>query len=340
MNNRLTAAAVARLELLPRVSLGRWPTPLEPAPRLTAALGGPDIWIKRDDLSTLALGGNKVRKLEFLLGDALAQGADVVLTVGGVQSNHSRQTAAAAARVGLRCILILNGQAGATPQGNLLLDELLGAEVRLYPGISAAERDRIMHQTAEGLRAQGHHPYAIPLGASTGLGAMGYTLAARELAEQAEALGMALDGVVVSSSSGGTQAGLLLGQRLFDLPWAVWGISPDLAAAELRSLVADVASQGAALLGLSPVRAAQVLVYDDYVGPGYGIMTPVIKEAIHLAARTEGVFLDPVYTAKTMTGLIDLVRRGVLVKGQTIVFWHTGGTPTLFAYAQELAPAA
>ena len=319
----------------PRFPLGTFPTPLEPLPRLTAALGGPDLWVKRDDESGLALGGNKVRKLELLLGEALAQQADVVLTTGGAQSNHARLTAAAAKRAGLGCILVLRGDPALAPQGNLLLDHLLGADVRVF-ACRPEERAIRMAQIADEQRAAGRRPYVIPLGGSTGLGALGYALAAKELADQASAQRLRVDHVIVSSSSGGTQAGLVLGTRLYGLPWRVWGITPDATEVELQALVADVASQAAALLGLPPIPPAEIIVRDAYVGPGYGVMTPECRQAIRLVARTEGLLLDPVYTGKAMSGLIDLIRRGILKKGETVVFWHTGGTPALFAYAAEL----
>lgn len=328
-----------KLEYFPRVALGFWPTPLEPAKRLSEALGGPEIWIKRDDLSGLAMGGNKVRKLEFILAEALAQGADVVLTAGSAQSNHARQTAAACARFGLPCILILRGDPAAECQGSLLLDNLLGAEVRIYGGISQADRERIMYQVANELRAAGRRPYVIPVGGSCGLGALGHALAVKEIADQAEALGLKIDVLITSSSSGGTQAGLILGQRLYNLNWQVWGISADLSVSELATVVAQVANQGARLLGMDEFNPKDVIAYDDWVGPGYGVMTQECREAILLLARTEGILLDPVYTGKAMAGLINLACRGLLSKRHKVLFLHTGGTPALFAYRAELLSA-
>lgn len=324
-----------KLEDFSRFPLGTFPTPLEPLPRLTAALGGATLWVKRDDQTGLALGGNKVRKLEFFLADALAQNADVVLTTGAAQSNHARITAAAARRAGLACILVLRGDPNEPPQGNLLLDHLLGAEVRVY-ACKREERAILLAQAAEEQRAAGHRPYVIPLGGSSGLGALAYALAVKELADQAAAINVRIDHVVVASSSGGTHAGLILGAKIYGLSWKIWGITPDATASELQNLVADIATQGAALLGLPPVRPEEVIVVDAYVGPGYGQMTPECRQAIRLVAQAEGLLLDPVYTGKAMAGLIDMVRQGVFPKGQTVLFWHTGGTPALFAYAGQL----
>lgn len=318
-----------------RFALGAFPTPLEPLPRLSALLGGPTIWVKRDDQTGLALGGNKVRKLELLLGDALAQHADVALTTGAAQSNHARLTAAAARRAGLDCILILRGDPSQPPQGNLLLDHLLGAQVRIYDS-QAGERAALLARAAEEQRAAGRKPYVIPLGGSNGLGALAYAMAAGELAEQAAAIGLRVDHIVVSSSSGGTQGGLVLGCRRYGLPWKVWGISPDLSETDLQETVAAVASSGAALLGEPPFQPEQIAAVDGYVGPGYGKMTPECRQAIRLVAQTEGLLLDPVYTGKAMAGLVDLARRGTWDRGENVVFWHTGGTPALFAYEDEL----
>ncbi len=328
-----------KLDQFPRVRLGNLPTPLEHAPRLTAALGGPDIWIKRDDLTGLALGGNKTRKLEFVLAEALTQGADVVLTTGGPQSNHARQTAAACARLGLRCVLVLRGDPTVARQGNLLLDDLLGAEVRIL-NIAREERAAAMASIADELRLQGHRPYVIPLGASTGLGALGYVAAAQELAAQIRQAGLDVDAVILCSSSGGTHAGLLVGRSLCGESWPVWGISNDDARAGLTKAVARVAAEATSLLGMASLPDGEIIVYDEYIGPGYGIMTDACREAMGLVAQTEGVLLDPVYTGKAMAGLIGLVRQGVLKRGQTVVFVHTGGVPALFAYGSDLGLAA
>ncbi|MEW5934975.1 MAG: D-cysteine desulfhydrase family protein, partial [Bacillota bacterium] len=262
------------------------------------------------------------------------QGADVVLTVGGPQSNHARITAALSARLGWECILVLEGAEPPEAQGNLLIDRLLGADVR-FAGARPAQE--VMEEIAAALEAQGRRPYAIPVGGSTPLGAVGYCLAMEEMLAQASDAGVVVHRVYVATGSGGTQAGLVLGARVLDPSLRVTGVSVSRSAEESRSRVAELATGAASLLGL-PVRveAAGVEVLDGYVGPGYGVPTPACVEAIRLAAREEGVLLDPVYTGKAMACLLDHLRRGVIREGENVVFWHTGGAPALFAYWQEL----
>ncbi len=322
---------------IPRVRLGYLPTPLERAPSLTRALGGPQIWFKRDDLIGLGLGGNKVRKLEFLLAEALNKGADTIITTGAAQSNHARITAAAARKLGLRVVLVLRGAPDTPRQGNLLLDDLAGANVRLVRWATSAERDELLIQVAEEVEAEGGRPYIIPLGGSNGLGALGYVAAAQELQAQAVQQGLNVTCVITSSSSGGTQGGLALGAKLFGAPFAIWGISADLRSEPLRQAVIGVIAESARLLGCPALEPEELTVFDDYVGPGYGIVTRETGAAIRLVAETEGIFLDPVYTGKAMAGLIDLVKKGTLGPGQTVIFLHTGGTPALFAYQKELS---
>lgn len=322
---------------IPRVQLGYLPTPLERAPNLTQALGGPQIWFKRDDLIGLGLGGNKVRKLEFLLAEALTKGADTVITTGAAQSNHARITAAAARKLGLRVVLVLRGAPDAQRQGNLLLDDLTGADVRLVPWATPVERDELLIQVAEEVQAEGGRPYIIPLGGSNGLGALGYVVAAQELQAQAGQLGLNVTCVITSSSSGGTQGGLALGAKLSGAPFAIWGISADLRSEGLQQAVIGVIIEAARLLGCPTLEPKELTVFDGYVGPGYGIVTRETVAAIRLVAQTEGIFLDPVYTGKAMAGLVDLVKKGTLGPGQTVVFLHTGGTPALFAYQKELS---
>ncbi len=322
---------------IPRVQLGYLPTPLERASNLTRALGGPQVWFKRDDLIGLGLGGNKVRKLEFLLADALTKGADTVVTTGAAQSNHARITAAAARKLGLRVVLVLRGAPDTPRQGNLLLDDLTGANVRLVRWATPAERDELLIQVAEEVEAEGGRPYIIPLGGSNGLGALGYVVAAQELQAQARQQRLNVTCVITSSSSGGTQGGLALGAKLFGAPFAIWGISADLRSEPLQQMVIGVIAEAARLLGCPTLEAKELTVFDDYVGPGYGIVTRETGAAIRLVAETEGIFLDPVYTGKAMAGLIDLVKKGTLGPGQTVIFLHTGGTPALFAYQKELS---
>ncbi|MEU5881862.1 D-cysteine desulfhydrase family protein [Spirillospora sp. NPDC047279] len=313
----------------PRTVLGHWPTPLEPAPRLAAELGGGTrIWIKRDDCTGLALGGNKTRKLEFLLGQALAEGHTTVVTFGAVQSNHARQTAAACARLGLRCELLLSRSVPRTDtlyetSGNVLLDGVLGARVRVVDG---------MDETLAALEEIGP-AFVIPPGGSNAVGTLGYVAAALEFAGQAERspeIG-GVDRIVVASSTTGTVAGLLLGLEHARLPAVVEAACvyrpADETAAELDTLLGETA----ALLGVEP-RAGGRSVRDDWFGPGYGVPTPEMTEAVRLFARTEGVLLDPVYSGKAAAALVGMVRSGEIGPGETVVFWHTGGSPGLFVY--------
>ncbi len=325
----------ARLNRLHPLSLPHLPTPLEPLPQLTARLGGPEIWVKRDDQTGLATGGNKTRKLAFLMAEALAQETDVVLTAGAPQSNHARQTAAAAARLGLACVLVLGGrEPSPPPQGNLLLDRLLGAEVRWAGDRPLAEA---LAAEAEAERRAGRRPYVIPFGGSNARGAAGYVAAMAELWRQAQALGVAFDGMVLASSSGGTQAGLLVGARALGYEGRILGISIMEREESFRLRIAKLASETAALLGLEiTISPDEVLLRDDYLGAGYAVVGDLEREAIRLAAQTEGLLVDPVYTGRALGGLVDLIRRGEFRAGQRILFWHTGGTPALFAYADVL----
>lgn len=320
---------------VPRLHLAHLPTPIEPLARLTRHLGGPTILVKRDDLTGLATGGNKARKLEFLMADALQHEADMVITSGAGQSNHARQTAAAAARLGLGCTLVLSGR-GPTdaPAGNLLLDRLLGARVRW-----ADRRDpyEVMQEVAEEERSAGRQPYLIPYGGSNAIGAVGYVAAMQEAAAQLQAENTRVDHIVFATSSGGTQAGLLVGAEVVGFGGRLLGISVGPPAPTLAANVASVATLTASLLGRpSRPQPEDALIDDGYVGGGYGVVGDAEREAIALLARLEGLILDPVYTGKAMAGLIDLVGRGELGTGETVLFWHTGGTAALFAYAAEL----
>jgi D-cysteine desulfhydrase family pyridoxal phosphate-dependent enzyme len=305
------------------------PTLVEPLPRLSALLGGgPRLFIKRDDAIPFGFGGNKIRKLALVAARAQADGADTLITAGGVQSNHARATAAVAAKLGMRAVLVANGQRPARLTANALLDQLLGAEV-IYVQ-SREERAPKIFEIAAQLRAGGRLPYAIPIGASTPLGAVAFALAVAELLDQMPAP----DVIVHSSSSGGTQAGLVAGCRLLGLPTRVIGVSADEAAASLQSQVRAIVSGIADLLALDPsaLQSGTAIEVDDrFVGGGYGVPTDESREAIDLAARTEGIFLDPTYTAKAMAGLIAYVRQQRVVEGETVLFWHTGGQVGLFA---------
>lgn len=317
------------------------PTPLEPLPRLSEHLGGPEIWIKRDDLLGLAAGGNKTRKLEFLVADALAQGADTLITVGAVQSNHCRLTLAAAAKEGLRCRLLLEervpGSYDPKGTGNNFLFELLGAEViRLLP--SGADLAQALQAEADAVSAQGRRPYVIPGGGSNPRGALGYAACAEEILGQTFDLGLPLDGIVCTSGSAGTHAGLLVGLTGADAQIPLTGISIRRPRAEQQQLVHGLATRTSELLDASaPVASEDVVVHDDWVGAGYAVPTDEMVEAVRLAARLEGVLLDPVYTGKTMAGLIGLIRRGAWGRGQRVLFLHTGGSPALYAYQGVLS---
>jgi len=326
--------AISRFAAVPRLNYGCYPTPIEELPRLRAALGGgPRLLIKRDDYTGPGFGGNKVRKLEYMLARAKAEGAEFIVTVGGEKSNHARVTAALCARLGLHCILVLNTaslyHSGFKP-ASLYLDEMLGAEIHHVS--SREERGPRMAVIADGLRRAGAQVVEIPLGASVPLGALGYVRAAEEAAAQLKAAGTRVDYVFHSSSSGGTQAGLVAGCQLFGLEgMRIIGVSPDDPAASISAEVARMISGVGELLGLPPgALRDEVTVLDEFIGPGYGVETPESKEAMILLARTEGIFLDPVYTAKAMVALIDWMRRGKLTEQDTVLFWHTGGQMAMF----------
>ena len=317
-----------------RLQMAHLPTPIEKLARLSQHLGGPEIYIKRDDLTGLATGGNKTRKLEFLVAEALAHQCDYLVTVGGPQSNHCRQTAAAAARLGLGCALVLSGDPPFGKYGNLLLDELLGAELHWAGQLTRSER---MVEVVSQLLTRGHKPYPIPLGGSNVIGATGYVLAMQELAGQLSQLELQPDFIIFASSSGGTQAGIVLGAQLFGIPGQVLGISIDHPADELQTQVAALATATATHLDVASVMVAdRVKVNDDYLGEGYAIVSDLERDAIRLLARQEGILLDPVYTGRAMGGLIDLIQWGALTRNQKIIFWHTGGTAALSAFSEEL----
>ena len=330
----------SKLSQFPRERFAHLPTPLEYLPRLTAHLNGPRIYVKRDDCTGLASGGNKTRKLEYLLADAIAHGADTVITTGGVQSNHARQTAAAAARCGMHCELILpRTVAWSDPAyertGNVLYDRILGAKVHLLS--ADIDRDAVMAERAESLRREGRTPYIIPTGGSNAVGALGYVGCVGELLEQIHRVSLAMDALLVASGSGGTQAGLVVGRTVYAADFAIVGISDGEPRAELEPTVRSVAGATGRLLDVLP-QWDRVDVLDQYIGPGYGLPSDAMLEAVTLVARTEGLLLDPVYTGKAMAGLIDLVRSGRFGKDQTVVFLHTGGSAALSAYPDLFTP--
>ena len=321
------------MEKLSRASLAHLPTPVEALPRLSRVLGGPQLWVKRDDQTGLALGGNKTRKLEYLAGDALQQGAETLITAGADQSNHCRQTAAAAARLGLKCILVLNrpeayalpGVEHEQPSGNLALDMLLGAEL-VWTDLAA--RGQTLAATFQAAQEAGRKPYLIPYGGSNPVGAAGYVEAAREALAQ----GVNADWFVFASSSGGTQAGLVVGARQYGFRGRVLGISIDEKAADLRAHVAELANKTSHFLELEARFTPDAIeVNDEYLGGGYGVYGAAEREAMELFARHEGLLLDPVYTARAAAGLIGLIRQGFFQPHERVLFWHTGGAPALFA---------
>lgn len=328
------------LAAIARRPLAHLPTPLEDLPRLTAALKGPRLLVKRDDCTGLGLGGNKTRKLEFLMAEALQHRADTVITTGGVQSNHVRQTAAAAARLGLACELVLTrvvpwGGPDYETGGNIQLDRLFGARIHLHDGDT--DRTAAMEALGESLRRAGRMPYLIPTGGSNTTGALGYAAAAQELAGQAAAQGVKIAAVLHASSSGGTQAGLTAGFAAIDPSLRVIGIDVDAHSQAVAAEVHRLAGEVWARLGLpGDLPADKVILEPDYAGEAYGLPTEAMKSAVQRAARLEGLLLDPVYSGKAMAGLIGLVERGAFSSDETVVFLHTGGTPALFPYREAL----
>jgi D-cysteine desulfhydrase family pyridoxal phosphate-dependent enzyme len=324
------ATALASLLSLPTVVLASHATPIDALTRLQGALGpeAPRVFMKRDDLLSFGMGGNKVRKLQTVIAEAVAAGADTLITCGGLQSNHARVTAAAGAALGLQVVLVVNGAPQAQPTGNALLDRLFGATIHYVA--TRGERAPMMDTLAADLHAAGRRPVVVPLGASTATGALGFARGVAELA----AAGLKPDLIVHASSSGGTQAGLIAGCALFGLRARVLGVSADEPAPSLERIVENLLGQMAERLGAAPttVGADQRVEIDDaFVGGGYGVATPASTEALEIVARREGILLDPVYTAKAMAALLARIRAGQFERHQTILFWHTGGQVGVFA---------
>ena len=324
------------LESLPRVRLADLPTPLEHLDNLSKQLGV-EIWVKRDDQTGLAMGGNKARKLEFLLADAVGQGADVIITTGGSQSNHARMTAAACRKLGLDCRLVLDRGRHAE-NGNLLLDRLFGASIEILENPDPNVAVRRMEDLALELTNGGRHPYVIPRGGSVPAGAVGYANMVAELTGQLDDAGVLVDHLYLGTGSGGTHSGILAGRQALGLNWRVQGIGVSRTRQEQEVRILHITGGTLERLGLAAtVGPDAVHVDDSFVGPGYGHPTAQTWEAIEVMAKTEGLILDPVYTGKAMAGLLSHVRSGVVEAGQTVVFVHTGGGPALFAYAEEFA---
>jgi D-cysteine desulfhydrase len=325
------------MNLPSRIPLAHLPTPIEPLKRLTAHLGGAEVWIKRDDQTGLAGGGNKTRKLEFLLADARAQNAKTIITGGAAQSNHCRQTAAAAAKIGFRCIVVLRGDPPPKFTGNILLDDLLGAEI---VWTREKEREEVMQDVFEKEKAVGSDPYLIPIGGSNKIGAAAYADAVRELKGQVvtgEIKGKGFSRICFASSSGGTHAGLTVGAKAVMPSTEVLGISVDEPLDVLTNNVARIASETALFLNL-PFKFTpdDIHANTDYIGKGYALMGDYERETIRLLASLEGVLIDPVYSGKAFGGMIDLIRKGVIKKEERVLFWHTGGQMALFAYSDQL----
>lgn len=319
------------LTRLPRLSLAEFPTPLMPLKRLGRELGGLDLWCKRDDLIGFGLGGNKVRGLEWLMADALAQGADAIVTGAGPQSNHVRATAAAAAHCGMGCVAVLWGEAPGRIDGNYRLTRMLGAEMVFTGDPDRASVDGGIEAATETLRRDGRRPYPIPRGGAAALGVLGHALAARELHEQCDRLGITPEAIVMATGSGGTHAGWLLGTHLLGAGWRIESFTVSREAEAARQQVARLASEAAAQLNLDlRFSSGQAVVHDGFIGSGYGVPSPEGVAAIRWVARTEGILLDPTYTGKAMAGLLTHRQSGQ-APYQTVVFLHTGGEPAFFA---------
>lgn len=318
-----------RLDLFPR------PTPLQELPRFQKALRcKPRIFMKRDDLTQSGLGGNKNRKLDFIMADAISQGSDVVITLGGVQSNHCRQTLAVATQLGIECHLILQGEKPAVKQGNLLYNTIVGAKIHFVPedgDMDEAARDLIAE-----LEKQDRKPYLIPVGGSTPLGALGYVESTKEVIEQAEQLGVSLGHAFLATGSAGTQAGAEVEAREKCPSMKIHGVSVSRDAESQKKSVAQMTNRVYALLGVDKtVDPADIIVHDEYYGGKYAVPTEAGNDAIRLVAQIEAILLDPVYTGKAMSGMIDMLRKGLLDDAEAVLFFHTGGYPAVFAYAEH-----
>jgi len=328
------------LSEFPRVSLAHLPTPLESMPRLSEHLNGPDIYVKRDDCTGLATGGNKTRKLEFSMGEAVQLGADTIITVGAIQSNHVRQTAAAACKLGMSCEVLLEHRVDHpsetyTSSGNIFLDRIFGAHLREYPG--GTDFDVAMAEVADEIRAAGGSPYLVPGGASNTVGALGYVDCGIELLWQFSEQNLSVDHIVTATGSAGTHGGLAVGLRASDSDLPILGIGVNAPQDVQEERVYKLANETAELVGAPGCVVRDDIIADcNYIGPGYGKPTESMNEAVLMLARQEGLLFDPVYSGKALAGMIDYVRQGRFSKGQTIVFLHTGGSAGLFAYADSL----
>jgi L-cysteate sulfo-lyase len=325
------------LSRFPRLHFAHLPTPLEPMERISKALGGPNLWIKRDDCTGLSSGGNKTRKLEFLMADAVANGADTIVTQGATQSNHARQTCAIAAKLDFETHILLEDRTGYQDEayvhnGNVLLDELHGATISVRP--DGSDMNAEMEQLAQTLRDDGKKPYIVPGGGSNEIGALGYVNAAFELTHQANERSLQIDHLVHATGSAGTQAGLVVGMEAMNSGIPVYGVSVRAPKQKQEDNVYGLAQRTLDFMGLNPdlVARDKVVANSDYVGDGYGLPTESMVEAVKMLASYEGILLDPVYSGKGFAGLIDLIRKGHFKQGENVVFLHTGGSVSLFAY--------
>ena len=321
----------------PRLHFAHLPTPLEPMQRISKALGGPNLWIKRDDCTGLSSGGNKTRKLEFLMADAVERKADCIITQGATQSNHARQTCAIAGKLDLECHILLEDRTGYEDDaynlnGNVMLNQLHGATISTRP--AGTDMNKAMEELAQSLRDDGKKPYIIPGGGSNEIGALGYVNAAIELTTQANDRSLLIDHVVHATGSSGTQAGLVLGMEGINSGIAVYGVGVRAPKEKQEEMVYDLAQRTAVYMGLNPeiVAREKVVANSDYVGDGYGLPTSSMVEAVKMLAKYEGILLDPVYSGKGFAGLVDLIRKGHFKKGENVVFLHTGGSISLFGY--------
>jgi L-cysteate sulfo-lyase len=325
------------LSRFPRLHFAHLPTPLEPMERISRALGGPNLWIKRDDCTGLSSGGNKTRKLEFLMADAVKQKADTIITQGATQSNHARQTTAIAAKLGMECHILLEDRTGYEDSayvynGNVLLDQLHGATISGRP--ADTDMNAAMEELSQKMRDDGKNPYIIPGGGSNEIGALGYVNAAIELTTQANDCSLRIDHLVHATGSSGTQAGLVLGMEGMNTGIPVYGVGVRAPRQKQEEMVYALAQRTAVYMGLSPdiVAREKVVANSDYVGDGYGLPTDAMVEAVKMMAQYEGILLDPVYSGKGFSGLIDLVRKGHFKQDENVVFLHTGGSISLFGY--------
>lgn len=322
-----------------KTSFAGFPTPLQKMPRLSKALGGPRLFVKRDDMTDLAFGGNKARKLEFLFADAKSKGADVMISVGAVQSNCACMVAAAARRLGMKPVLVLVGKEPEVYDGNLLLDRLVSAEIHFIADYGP-HVEAFMEKLADEYRAKGNKPYVVSVGASTPLTVSGYALAMDELVNQFRELGEKIDYVVCACGTGGTQAGLILGTKLLNVEAKILGASVFASKADASKSVSELVNGSSELLDLDlSIASEDVNVFDDYIKEGYAVLNQDVTNALKLVANNEGIFLDPVYTGKAMVMLIDLIKKGCFKKDENVVFFHTGGLPAIFLYRSQLTEA-